>query len=256
MSSNENLCNMDSKKKLCNMGSNENVCNMATHENLCSNDGKYLEIEDFEESGDLQAPILIPSKLISHLRKEKHEIKDLHCFAKFDPELFSKKNIIKTFKYICKHATYRYIGMGGKALWYKYHSKLPVSKNYAYIDPKYYDYIPYGGTLEDKNENGKITFSFNNIFIGITDEDKMIRLGIETDMDYTPYFEEKFDTEKLVSQISDLDLDFDEWRNKMEEEELCSKFTQQNNLEEDNIPEESSVTSSQHETLSEEKPAK
>ena len=187
--------------------------------------GDYLEVH-FEESEDLQSPIFIPAELISKLRTKRQNMY-IDCSVSYDPELFSKKNIRNTFKYIFENVEHIYTGYGD--FFREYYSKLPPSsKNYACIQPKHYDCIPHFGKLEENNENGNINFSFNDISFGILNNINVLdAFGVSTDklfvdthttvtLDETKI--KRKDLEKnSVSTISELKLKPNKWRDRIEQ---------------------------------------
>ena len=217
----------------------------------------YLEVH-FEskpppiesKSPPLKSPVLIPAKLISKLRKEVYQL-GLGCFAKFDPDLYSKNNLINTFKYIFENVNHKYTGQLRKynftfknhdhgAYWYHYQSKLPPSTtNYVYIEPKYAHYFaPDFGQLEDQEstkiifKQGRLIFNIHEIGFGLLFKNNEVNcLGFSVNNKsidgYASVFHDQ-QSETITREISELNLDFDQWRYKMEEKNLlCSDFTKE-----------------------------
>lgn len=158
----------------------------------------YLKVEfdntSPHERSLLESPILISDLLIDKIREKRKILNsEFGSYADYNAKLFRKENIVSTLKYILEHVDHDLTRNSG---WWTIHfSKLPPqSETMIYVNPKDLSNIPWKGTLQEKNKDGKITFATDNIaFSVIRKFNEMDALGVTSPSTLESMFHAGFD---------------------------------------------------------------
>lgn len=177
--------------------------------------GPYLSVSFKAKHQLFSSPIFISKELLEKMRVTKKSLGKM-CHLEYDPDLFTDKNIVETFKYVLENATPLEDIFGTKNLFY---SQLPPSTTYVYVHPTRCHQIPSDYNLEPTNKDGKILFSTRAFCFQICDRyNEMIGCGIHTnDSDSA--------VEKVCYSLSSIERDLEKFKSG---ENIVSKLSKLN----------------------------